>query len=357
MKPRTVKRLIIAAIIAAVLATALILRWPSIPEYEITDLGFYGTSGHVSAINNVGQVVGWSDYYSGSPARNIAFVWGAVNGRSNLQTPEEKESRAYDINDKGQVVGGLWETATDQRRAFIWDQASGMTELGTLGGKSSRAEAVNNKGQVVGWARTASGQRHAFIWDKAGGMQDLGTLGGKHSLAIDINDKAQVVGFSSLANGQTGAFLWEQVAGMTNIGTLGGPSSWASAINNSGQVVGTSAKNGLELAFIWERSKGIAELNLPGRQNHAVAINDQSQVIGLFETRKFLFFKSYEGWCLWDRKRGVIGLDDITPSGISLRWVADINNKGQVVAVQASKPGQNHIIILTPKAKSENKNE
>jgi len=350
MKPKTAKILIAAAIIAAVLTTALILRRPSALKYEIIDLGFCGT-GRVSAINNAGQVVGWSSYYSGSPARDIAFVWDAVNGRNDLQTPEGKGSYANDINDKGQVAGGLWEAATQQWRAFIWDEETGLTELGTLGGNSNKAEAINNKAQVVGWAETPSGQRHAFIWDKTSGMQDLGTLGGNISLAMDINDKGQVVGFSSLANGRGRAFLWEQSAGMTNIGTLGGPTSLANAINNSGQVVGTSAKKGRDHAFIWEKSKGITELNLPGRQYYVMEINDQGQIIGCFETREFLFLKPHEGWCLWDPKRGAIDLDSIVPSKSSLPWVANINNKGQIVATQLSKTGQNHIIILTPKAK------
>lgn len=350
MKPKTAKILIAAAIIAAVLTTALILRRPSALKYEIIDLGFCGT-GRVSAINNAGQVVGWSSYYSGSPARDIAFVWDAVNGRNDLQTPEGKGSYANDINDKGQVAGGLWEAATRQWRAFIWDEETGLTELGTLGGNSNKAEAINNKAQVVGWAETPSGRRHAFVWDKTNKMQDLGTLGGNRSEAADINDKGQVVGFSSLANGRGRAFLWEQSAGMTNIGTLGGPTSLANAINNSGQVVGTSAKKGRDHAFIWEKSKGITELNLPGRQYYVMEINDQGQIIGCFETREFLFLKPHEGWCLWDPKRGAIDLDSIVPSKSSLPWVANINNKGQIVATQLSKTGQNHIIILTPKAK------
>ena len=58
MKPKTTRRLIAAAIIAAVLATALILCRPSVPEYEITDLGSCMRFGYVKVINNKGQVVG-----------------------------------------------------------------------------------------------------------------------------------------------------------------------------------------------------------------------------------------------------------------------------------------------------------
>jgi uncharacterized membrane protein len=41
-----------------------------------------------------------------------------------------------------------------------------MTDVGTLGGKRSVAYEINNRGQIVGWSETASFKRHAFLWTR-----------------------------------------------------------------------------------------------------------------------------------------------------------------------------------------------
>ena len=52
-----------------------------------------------------------------------------------------------------------------------------MTDLGTLGGTYSWAFDINDRGQVVGYSGTAAGDQHAFLYGD-GAMTDLGTLGG-----------------------------------------------------------------------------------------------------------------------------------------------------------------------------------
>jgi probable HAF family extracellular repeat protein len=56
-----------------------------------------------------------------------------------------------------------------------------MKDLGTLGGTTSFAFDMNDRGQVVG--RSNPGPRRAqhiaFLWDPGTGMRDLGALGGE----------------------------------------------------------------------------------------------------------------------------------------------------------------------------------
>ena len=68
------------------------------------------------------------------------------------------------INERGQVVG-YSETASGEIHAFLWHQGV-MTDLGTLGGTISQAFTINERGQVVGNSDTALGEGHAALWTK-----------------------------------------------------------------------------------------------------------------------------------------------------------------------------------------------
>jgi probable HAF family extracellular repeat protein len=173
-----------------------------------------------------------------------AFLWSPATGMRDLGALAGN-SWAYAINNNGQVVGY---TATPQftDRAFIWSAASGMVALGTLGGRHSYAYAINDSGQVVGQGATAEGDGnqhgHAFIWDESSGMIDLGTLEGSSSVAYGVNDSGQVVGYSTLGDGLTAhAFVWDGSM-MRDLSDLIDPSAgltlkYARGINDSGQIV------------------------------------------------------------------------------------------------------------------------
>jgi len=345
---RTFLAAIAGVIIAAALLIAVILRWPTVGEYDITDLGaLYSQFGYVEAMNNKGQVVGWTETPNG---QRRAFIWDAVNGKKLIPATDRRSSTAYDINDKGQVVGELFFFTGKKRSAFIWDRETGLTELGTLDGISSVPSAINNNGQVAGWIEDSADKNRAFFWDKANGMKDLGTLGGPQSLAHDINDKGQVVGRSFIAPGQVHAFIWDQDNGMVDIDP-NGILSFANAINNSGKVVGVRTQNKRKCGFIWQKSKGMKEFRLPGKNPSVIKINDSGQVFGHYETKEFLFLTRHKSCFLWDPERGTTKLHFK-----GYFETHDINNKGQIIGTQA-KRGPDHVIILTPKSKPKKKDE
>jgi probable HAF family extracellular repeat protein len=148
----------------------------------MTDLGTLGgtnVTSHAFAINNVGQVVGYS-----GPVRPCghcqighAFLWrkGTMIDL-DLGTPGDIFSIATAINNVGQAVGFSGDPLGRERHAFLWQKGT-RTGLGTLGGTFSEAVAINDRGQVIGRSTTATGEQHAFLWQK-GTMTDLGTLGG-----------------------------------------------------------------------------------------------------------------------------------------------------------------------------------
>lgn len=84
-----------------------------------------------------------------------------------------------------------------QERSYLIDSNSrAVVEIRNSGGEATRAYAINDAGQVVGWARF-NGNTHAYITGPdAVGMRDLGILDGTgpysaYSVANDINAAGQ----------------------------------------------------------------------------------------------------------------------------------------------------------------------
>jgi probable HAF family extracellular repeat protein len=259
-------------------------------RWVIRDLGTLGgKESSAYALNDRGQIVGVSDTKrkdaDGLPVGH-AFLW--QNGRMrDLGALGSGASYPSAINERGQVVGTS-DTKRLGNHAVIWQDGK-IRDLGTLGGSDSSGSAINQQGQIVGTSFTKSFQLHAFLWEN-GKMRDLGTLSGSESDARAISSDGRIVGYSDTPTHTRHAFLWEWGA-MRDLGTLGGTSE-AWAINASGQVVGVSdradAKAGLR-AFLWENGT-MSELPMlpPPRgvlaASQPAAINDQGRVVGSCET-------------------------------------------------------------------------
>lgn len=304
-----------------------------------------GSYSYAYDVNDVGQVVGYSETATGS---YHAFSWTAAGGMIDLGTLGGDSSVAFSVNDAGQVVGesfagdlschafswtgagvmidiGTIETCNQYPptvnnagqvvvnrygRASVWTVSEGIRDLGTLGGGFSAAYAINSAGQVVGDSTTASGQVNAFSWTAAGGMIDLGSLDGVGSQAVAVNDAGQVVGNSGTSGGSSyHAFSWTEAAGMIDLGTLGGPNSQAFAVNDAGQVVGSSTASPGDsppsYAFSWTAAGGMTGLGTAADQSEAVAVNDAGQVVG------------HEGFraLLWNPVPSITVAIDIKPGG------------------------------------------
>jgi len=217
---------------------------PIVP-YEAIDLGTLseGRSAQATAINDNGQVVGWSD----NPAR--AFLW--ENGVMIDLGTLGGYSRPTDINNDGQVVGLSTVDGSETWHPFLWSDGV-MSDLqpGAPNFNPSLWPRVNNSGHVIwsGYPVGVSDTRdrpHPFLWSN-GVLTDLL---GRAGSARGINDRGQVVG-TTTADGL--AYLWDNGT-LQFLPSLGGAAR-AYSINNRGQIVGSSqtASPTIGHAVMWE---------------------------------------------------------------------------------------------------------
>ena len=98
------------------------------------------------AINGAGQIVVEWEY--GFPLA----VFSAAGTRQNIPGINgSSTSRVAAINEAGQVVGYSYLQDGQVRRAFLWSPLGGTIDLGSLPGRQwSTAHGINNRGQVVG---------------------------------------------------------------------------------------------------------------------------------------------------------------------------------------------------------------
>jgi len=284
---------------------------------EIRDLGTLGGSeSTAAAINNRGQVIGFSTNAIPDPFSLLYFPAGITNGMQtraflwhkgqmqDLDTLGGPDAQAFGLNERGQVIGISYINSTPNSTTgvptadpFLWTEDRGMIDLGTLGGAWGSASALNNRGQVIGTSSLAADPAacftgndpqncHPFFWDNGKLIDLTAQSGGLIVNANAINDAGEIVGLACFPNGTCHAYLWRSGV-MTDLGALPGDCfSQPFAINSRGQVVGQSFScDGSGRVFLWENGSMI-DLNAlvpPGSSlqlDNTEAINDRGEIGG-----------------------------------------------------------------------------
>jgi probable HAF family extracellular repeat protein len=175
----------------------------------MTDLRTLGGPAVALGINDPGQVVGAASF--DTDPNFHAFLW--ENGLMiDLGTLGGEISFALVNNNKGHIVGVSTLPGDVNSHAFLWKDGPPMIDLGTLFPDSnSAAFDISDKGQVVGESSDIGGRR-AFLWEN-GVMTDLNTLIQADSnlyllSAFQINPRGQIVGDAvKKSTGEVHAFL------------------------------------------------------------------------------------------------------------------------------------------------------
>lgn len=353
--------LAVGASVATLAGTANGTSAPLPSGWTIRDLGALGgTGGSVAtAINDRGDVVGYSDW---TPApgrgpftcpRRHAFLWR--DGRMRDLDPLGTGSEALALNERGQIVGWTSSATRTARRAVIWENGT-MRSLGEpdttrpIGG--SVATGINEQGEISGFwwfadrkvrageACVGPGAGRAFLWRR--GFFD-GLPARHRAVAHGINDSGLVVG------GDLVPLWWSDAGNHGGWGTLPGRYY---GVNRRGIAVGevfapafgrTASGDPIAHAVRWEKGKTRDLGTLGGTTSSASAVNDRGQVVGVsslkHDARRHAF--------LWESGR----MDDLgTLPGDRSSAATGIDSRGRVVGWSRDDRGTSHAVLWTPRA-------
>ena len=213
-----------------------------------------------TAINNNGQIVGWSDHNErfNSPLRAFLSNGGSMTDLSGgledlyidyLSPWGNQNNRSYAtaINDLGQIIG-TFAVGSDNGRAFLYDGSQYIDLYNILGeGKRVRSLVdINNEGQIIGGS---------FIYDD-GNIYDYRNIESLGSFKLyDINNNGETIGFGDI-NGVTGSFLYNvNKDSSIHLNKLvdsseGFALSRPQFINDAGQITGYGNYNGTQAIYL-----------------------------------------------------------------------------------------------------------
>lgn len=223
----------------------------------------FGTS-EAHGVNDLGQVVGFSLVQRQN--LHSAFLWqDGVLTDIGLANEDGSSSKAFDINNAGQVVGAIVMAGfvNAESEAFLWQGGTFQYLPHGLGYSSSTAAAINIGGLVAGWSGDGD-DTTAVVWSGTS-VNAIGALDGDAgSRALGVNDVGQVVGWSGEA-GDSRAFIWQAGRMMDLNSLLPRRSGWtlveATDVNNDGTIVGTGLKDGQLHAFMLQPPSAAAAMN------------------------------------------------------------------------------------------------
>jgi probable HAF family extracellular repeat protein len=231
----------------------------------------------------------------------------------------------HDINNRGQVVGAVFNRNTVSGPAFLWENGA-LTPLGTPPGETTFLDAfsLNNVGQVVGLRRLSPGGTPQAVLYDGGRVTDL-----PFQSVAAINDAGQVAGSATFA---AGPLLYDRgtvtpVPPITSSLTNG----QATALNSRGDVVGFMSSGAQFNAFLYSGGRTTDLGALGGRGSRANSLNDRGQVVGKFILPGVVGEHAF----LYSDGR----MTDLGVLGGIVSEAADINNNGQIVGFSYAPAG------------------
>jgi probable HAF family extracellular repeat protein len=241
----------------------------------------------------------------------IAQDLGTLGGDSSI---------AYDVNDRGVVVGTS-KSSDGQSYPFVWTLAAGMRAL--EGTNAISATAINRRGWIAGKRFVAGTSSCAFVWS---GVQKDVMCALSHVDPVSINRGGTVSG------DYTESFeLWRQPfvasqSGVTKIASADSSDLYGGRINDHGTMAGWDGPIGrpeLAGAFLWTAAAGRMPLSVPTNAR-PYGVNNGGQIAGAAGSIPPTFSRAFS----WTAAGGYVELPTL---GGRYSFAADVNDRGVIV--------------------------
>lgn len=310
-----------------------------------------------TSINNRGQVVGYCTNVDGwallcgNGFRSRAFLYdhGKVVALENSQGNGGglSGSHAFDINDRGMVVGHVGNPM--MLPACLTPFCNGQEVR--IGGKAAiqlshnSCLKINNQGQILGNEEILtpiyksgelvdlSSLDRPFLYDRNGltrlpGIEDDWKVTG-------LNDTGDIVGYTKTYQ----AFLYRRNTVRLLQSLPGYTNCKPTAINKRGEIVGECTQREKSAAFFYRDGSMIDIGSLGGPDTVATAVNDRGQVVGFStlskteHTTSRNFFSKPETHAILYESGRLVDLNSLLPrdSDWVLEEASGINNRGQII--------------------------
>lgn len=217
---------------------------------------------------------------------------GSSTGKCGFQNliipaPADTSATPADLNDKGAIVGSLFQGAASNFHVigFLLFQGK-LTSFKFPGSRDTMANDMNNNAVIVGNFDVTGGNGQRAFKVHSGGFSEVKIPGFPNAPAVanGINDFGDIVGEFN-GNGSNFGFRLHQgkLTILSFPGAQGG--TFARSINNQGVIVGTyhlQEEETSDHGFMWKNGV-FTNIQVPGSQSTTpTKINDHGDIVGTF---------------------------------------------------------------------------
>lgn len=304
-------------------------------QYVVQDIGSFTPTD----ISESGMVAG---YIPGSPS--IAVCYDKEGGSKLLGAlPGHASSKAYAINESGQVAGLSWTDGGASANLVLWTEGT-LHDLGTIEAPTDLVR-INDLSMVYGVRQNQSGDPVVYLWDSSNGLEDIATVESSAALTVyDMNDAGQLVG--SIAEGPSG-FIWSPDSGLQKIPPLTeGGTTFFTAIAANALIAGVGTSTERPFGLI-KYSESSGYWQLPHLQDHTFhtpeAIATTGEVIGTA-----LNSGNEPTYFIWEDSRGTKDIQDLLPpnSTWTVTGLVDLSSNGTNLLATGQQETANRALIL-----------